>query len=296
MVAADPRSVPEDERAALEELAVRMALEAAVLIRDERPARLGVDHVKSTELDVVTVMDTRSEQLLRARIAAARPDDAVLGEEQGLSRGRSGLSWVLDPIDGTVNYLYDLPAYAVSVAVVVGDPTVPGAWAPVAGAVVNPRTDELFHARVGGGAHLLTVEDSVPLRVSAVGDLGAALLATGFAYDREVRRGQAEVLAALLPQVRDIRRMGAAALDLCHVGAGRVDGYWEAGVQPWDVAAGMLVVAEAGGVVSGAAAGSAPSAQMVVAAGPTLHPALREAVAGSALGATGGPPRATGAG
>lgn len=282
--APDPGAVPEQERAELEELAVQLALEAGVLIRDERPGRLGVDRVKSSELDVVTVMDTRSEQLLRARIAAARPHDAILGEEEGLSSGTSGLSWVLDPIDGTVNYLYDLPAYAVSVAVVVGDPTVPGAWAPVAGAVVNPRTDEVFHARAGGGAHLLTVEDSVPVRVSRVGELGAALLATGFAYDRELRVGQAETVAALLPHVRDIRRMGAAALDLCHVAAGRVDGYWEQGVRVWDVAAGMLVVTEAGGVVSGARAGSVPSTDLTVAAGPDLHPVLLAALDGSALG------------
>lgn len=280
----DPRSVPEGERAALEELAVSLALEAGVLIRDERPARLGVDRVKSTELDVVTIMDTRSEQLLRTRLAAARPDDGILGEEEGLSEGTSGLSWVLDPIDGTVNYLYDLPAYAVSVAVVIGDPTVPGAWAPVAGAVINPRTDEIFHARVDGGAHLLTAHDSVPLRVSAVQDLGGALLATGFAYDREVRAGQAAVLADVLPRVRDVRRMGAAALDLCYVAAGRVDGYWETGVQAWDVAAGMLVVTEAGGHVSGATAGCAPSSELVVAAGPGLHRTLLENVSISAHG------------
>lgn len=282
--APDPGVVPEPERAELEELAVQLALEAGVLIRDERPGRLGVDRVKSSELDVVTVMDTRCEQLLRARIAAARPHDAILGEEEGLSAGTSGLSWVLDPIDGTVNYLYDLPAYAVSVAVVVGDPMVPGAWAPVAGAVINPRTDEVFHARVGGGAHLLTVEDSVPVRVRQESDLGGALLATGFAYDREMRRGQAEIVSALLPHVRDIRRMGAAALDLCHVAAGRVDGYWEQCVQAWDVAAGRLVVTEAGGVVSGASAGSPASSEMVVAAGPELHPVLLRALAGCALG------------
>lgn len=278
MTVPDPLSVPEEERASLEVLALQLALEAGLLIRDERPARLEVDRTKTTDLDVVTVMDTRAEQLLRSRIAQARPDDGVLGEEEGLTAGTSGLSWVLDPIDGTVNYLYDLPAYAVSVAVVVGDPTVPGAWAPVAGAVINPRTDELFHARAGGGAHLLTVEDSVPLRVSAVDHLAGALLATGFAYDLEVRRGQAATVADLLPRVRDIRRMGAAALDLCHVAAGRVDGYWEKDTHVWDIAAGVLVVTEAGGVVSGARAGSAPSEALVAGAGPALHPVLLAAL------------------
>ena len=158
------------------------------------------------------------------------------------------------------------------------------AFSTMAGAVINPRTDELFHARVGGGAHLLTVEDSLPIQVSQVAELGGALLATGFAYDREMRRGQAEIVSALLLHVRDIRRMGAAALDLCHVAAGRVDGYWEQGVRAWDVAAGMLVVTEAGGVVSGASAGSPPSSDLTVATGPALHPVLLGALDGSALG------------
>lgn len=271
----DPLAVPEQERAALEELAVALAIEAGVMVRDERPRQMAVHHTKSTALDVVTEMDTRSEELLRSRILQARPDDAVLGEEAGLSGGTSGLSWVLDPIDGTVNYLYDLPAYAVSVAVVVGDPTVPGAWAPVAGAVMNPRTDEVFHARAGGGAHLLTAEDSRPLRASTVHDLGQALLATGFSYDRGVRVDQAAVVADLLPRVRDLRRMGAAALDLCHVAAGRVDGYWERGCHAWDLAAGLLVVGEAGGTVTGLGADDPASEAMVVAAGPELHPVLR---------------------
>lgn len=271
----DPRSVPEQDRRALEDLAVALAREAGAMVRDGRPDRMGVHHTKSTDLDVVTTMDTRCEELLRERIAAARPEDGVLGEEEGLRAGTSGLSWVVDPIDGTVNYLYDLPAYAVSVAVVVGDPTTPGAWAPVAGAVINPRTDEVFHARVGGGAHLLTDAGSVPLRVTEVDDLAGALLATGFSYDREIRVEQAQVVADLLPRVRDIRRMGAAALDLCHVGAGRVDGYWERCTHAWDIAAGMLVVTEAGGLVSGAAAGSPPSEDLVLAAGPRLHGVLQ---------------------
>lgn len=272
----DPLAVPEQERAALEELAVSLAIEAGLLIRDHRPDQMAVHRTKSTDLDVVTVMDTRAEELLRTRIAEARPDDGVLGEEEeALTPGTSGLSWVLDPIDGTVNYLYDLPGYAVSVAVVVGDPTLAGAWAPVAGAVINPRTDEVFHARAGGGAHLLTAEDSRPLRASTVHDLGQALLATGFSYDRGVRVDQAAVVADLLPRVRDLRRMGAAALDLCHVAAGRVDGYWERGCHAWDLAAGLLVVGEAGGTVTGLGADDPASEAMVVAAGPELQPVLR---------------------
>ena len=249
--------VPEDERAALEELAVRIAVEAGRLVRDERPDAVDVHRTKSTDLDVVTLMDTRSETLVRRRLAEARPDDGVLGEEEGVTGGTSGLTWVVDPIDGTVNYLYDLPAYAVSLAVVVGDPTRPGAWSPVAGAVVAPRTGEVFSARAGGGARVRRMdpvgegavdEAATRLRVSDVGDLAGVLLATGFAYDRQVRVGQAQVVVDLLPRVRDVRRLGAAALDLCHVAAGRVDAYYEVGTHAWDVAAGALVVTEAGGV------------------------------------------------
>ena len=275
----DPSWVGADERAALEELAVALVGEAGALIRDERPDGLGVAHTKSTELDVVTEMDTRAEALLRERLAALRPDDGILGEEDGLTGGTSGLSWVVDPIDGTVNYLYDLPAYAVSVAVVVGDPTTPGAWAPVAGAVVNPRTDEVFHAHLGGGARLTSRGTTRPLAVATQPTLDGALLATGFSYDRQVRRLQSAVVADLLPRVRDIRRMGAAALDLCHVAAGRVDGYWERGTAPWDVAAGLVVLGEAGGVASGAEAGSPASTELVVAANPALQPVLRAEIA-----------------
>jgi myo-inositol-1(or 4)-monophosphatase len=282
-----PTVLPTDEELAhLEELAVALALEAGVMIRDTRPDAMGVHHTKTNELDVVTLMDTRCEALLRDRLASARPDDGVLGEEEGSTPGTSGLTWVLDPIDGTVNYLYDLPAYAVSVAVVVGDPTRPGQWQPLAGAVINPRTDEIFHARRGGGAHLLTAGGTAPLRVSEVAALDTALVATGFAYDRQVRHRQAAVLADLLPRVRDVRRMGAAALDLCHVGAGRVDGYYETGTQAWDHAAGWLVVTEAGGVVTGSGPGAAPSPELVVAAGPGVQELLRRQV-------TGGPVRGT---
>lgn len=262
--------------AGLERLAVELALEAGGMISADRPGSLGVHHTKSTDLDVVTVMDTRSEALLRERIAAARPDDGVLGEEEGLTPGSSGLSWVLDPIDGTVNYLYGLPGYAVSVAVVEGDPTSPGAWAPVAGAVANPSTGEVFHAHRGGGAWLTVPGAGAPRRLSVtdVPELGSVLLATGFAYDRGVREDQARVVAELLPRVRDVRRLGAAAVDLCHVAAGRVDAYYEVGCHAWDVAAGLLVVTEAGGTVTGLSAQEPPSERMTVAGGPRAHALL----------------------
>ncbi|KUG53331.1 inositol monophosphatase [Serinicoccus chungangensis] len=277
--APDASAVDADARAALEDLAVTLVGEVGALIRDERPDGLGVAHTKSTDLDVVTEMDTRAEALLRERLAQARPDDGILGEEDGMTGGTSGLSWVVDPIDGTVNYLYDLPAYAVSVAVVVGDPTTPGAWAPVAGAVVNPRTDEVFHAHLGGGARLTSRGRTRSLAVAAQPTLDGALLATGFSYDRQVRRRQSAVVADLLPRVRDIRRMGAAALDLCHVAAGRVDGYFERGTHPWDVAAGLVILGEAGGIASGADPGSPASTDLVVAANPVLHPLLRAEIA-----------------
>ncbi len=278
----------ESELVALEELSVTLATVAGRFVRDERPALLGVSHTKTTELDVVTEMDTRCETLLRAELARQRPDDAVLGEEEGLTAGVSGLTWVLDPIDGTVNYLYDYPAYAVSVAVVVGDPTTPGSWSPVAGAVHNPAVDEVFHARAGGGARVdRPVRPGASAYTSgrALGPLGStvdgghptlsrALVGTGFSYDLDARRTQGAVAAEVLTRIRDLRRSGSAALDLCHVGAGRLDGYYERGLHPWDMAAGALVVTEAGGVVSGLDA--VPSERMVLAASPGLHGDLHE--------------------
>lgn len=261
----------------LEDLALSLATEAAGLILGGRPGGLRVDHTKSTDLDVVTVMDERSEALLRDRIARERPDDGILGEEGTSRPGTSGLTWVLDPIDGTVNYLYDLPGYAVSVAVVEGDPATPGVWTPVAGAVAVPATGEIFHARRGGGARVSRLDgtgEPQSLAVTDVTDLGSILLATGFAYDREVRTGQARMVADLLPRVRDVRRLGAAAVDLCHVAAGRVDAYYESGCHVWDIAAGSLVVTEAGGVVSGLREGEPASRAMTVAAGPAAHATL----------------------
>jgi myo-inositol-1(or 4)-monophosphatase len=171
-------------------------------------------------------------------LRAARPDDGLLGEEGLSASGSSGRRWVVDPLDGTTNYLYRYPAWAVSVAVEDGE----GA---LAGVVFDPLGDELFSASRGGGAFV----NGSAIRVRDVDDLGRALIATGFGYDPEVRRGQAEVLLRVLPRVRDVRRAGAAALDLCHVAAGRLDGYYERGINHWDWAAGRLIVEEAGGRV-----------------------------------------------
>ena len=262
--------------AGLERLAVDIAHEAGRFIVDERPGGLGVAQTKSSATDVVTVMDQGCERLLRALLGAARPDDAVLGEEDGATTGTTGLTWVVDPIDGTVNYLYEIPSYCVSVGAVVGDPTRAGHWRPVVGAVYNPVSEEMFHARLGGGAHLRTgtgTDERRRLRVSGVDVLGQALVATGFGYRPEVRREQAAVLAELMPQIRDIRRAGSAALDLCAVAAGRVDAYYERGLNAWDLAAGWLVATESGAVVGGPP-GQPPGEELVIATGPGLATTL----------------------
>jgi myo-inositol-1(or 4)-monophosphatase len=263
---------------ALERLAVEVALEAGRLIVDERPANLGVSKTKSTATDVVTVMDQRAQDLLRTRLHEARPQDGFLGEEEGGAASRSEITWVVDPIDGTVNYLYGIPSYAVSVAAVVGDPRKPGAWRPVAGAVVNPVTGELFHARDGSGSWLQAgAAPATRLEIGEPPQLGHALVGTGFGYDTGRRHWQATLLLGVLPQIRDIRRIGSAALDICAVAAGSLDAYFERGLNPWDMAAAWLVLTEAGGVFTGLGS-EPPNDQMVVAAAPTLHTALHEVV------------------
>ncbi len=243
-------------------LAEEVAREAGRLIVDERPHGLAVSATKSTTTDIVTEMDQRSEQLIVDRITAARPDDGFLGEEGAARAGSSGVSWVIDPIDGTVNYLYEIPAYAVSVAARLGDDV-------VAGAVVNPVSGEVWTALSGEGAWL----DGRRLRLADPPPLEMALVATGFGYDPRRRARQAEILQVVLPLVRDVRRAGAASLDLCAVATGRVDGYYEQGLKPWDLAAGGLVAREAGADVTGLR-GSAAGEAMVVAARPPLSAAL----------------------
>ncbi|HEV7196777.1 MAG TPA: inositol monophosphatase family protein [Pedococcus sp.] len=272
----------EDELYELHRLALELAQEAGRLIVEERPADLGVAHTKSTATDVVTIMDQRAQDLLRTRLRDARPQDGFLGEEEGGSSTRSTITWVVDPIDGTVNYLYGIPAYAVSVAAVVGDPSVPGKWRPVAGAVVNPVTRELFHARLGGGAWL-RVGDG-PDRSLVMGEppqLSQALAGTGFGYDAGRRAWQARMLVEVIPQVRDIRRIGSAALDICGVAVGTLDCYFERGLNPWDLAAAWLVLTEAGGEFTGLVGGP-PGAAMVVGAALPLHSALEAAVRAAA--------------
>ncbi|RBY91181.1 inositol monophosphatase [Blastococcus sp. TF02A-30] len=248
---------------ALLALATATAREAAALVRRGRAGAAEQVDVKSSPVDVVTAVDKASERLIVDRLLAARPDDGVLGEEGAARPGTSGVRWVVDPIDGTVNFLYGVPAYAVSVAAEV-DGVVR------AGAVLNVATGELFTATAGGGAHL-AVDGADPVRLtgSRPPSLEQTLVATGFGYRVEQRRAQGAVVAALLPRVRDIRRFGSAALDLCAAAAGRVDAYYELDLNPWDHAAGALVAAEAGLVLAGLP-GTAFADPLAVAVAPTV--------------------------
>jgi myo-inositol-1(or 4)-monophosphatase len=246
----------------LERLAVEFAEGAAAVVRQGRRDHMTIT-AKSTPTDVVTEVDQAAERWLAEQITARRADDAILGEEGGgQRRGTSGVRWVLDPIDGTVNFVLGLPLYAVSVAAEL-DGVV------VAGAVSNPATRETFHARLGGGAYLGDVRLDGPRHVP----LDRAVVGTGFSYRSDVRATQAAVVAAVLPQVGDVRRLGAASVDLCFLAAGRLDGYFEVGLNVWDFAAGGLVATEAGCVVSGLHDRPA-SEQMYAAAGPELAPSF----------------------
>ena len=222
-------------------VALNASTVASRILLDERPAELSTD-TKTSSVDVVTEMDRRSERAIREYIAAHRPGDAVLGEEGGATAGSSGVTWIVDPLDGTVNYLYDLPQWAVSIAAEVAGVT-------RVGVVAVPRLDEVFWASIGQGAFCTKASRDHSLNVSAVSDLALSLVATGFAYTRGRRATQARGLVGVVPNVRDIRRAGAASVDLCHVAAGKVDAYFEKGLQPWDVAAGALIAREAGAIV-----------------------------------------------
>lgn len=242
-----PTDLPDDALLAeLRSLAERVARAAGDLVRDGRPDRVEVAATKSSPVDVVTQMDADSEALLRRLILDERPDDAILGEEEGHVAGASGLTWVIDPIDGTVNYLYGIPAYAISVAVVAGTPD-PEHWVPLAGCVLHVVDGRTWSASRGGGATL----DGRPLRVNDAKPLAQCLVGTGFGYASERRAAQALVLTHVLPRVRDIRRIGSAAIDLCMVADGSLDLVYERGLNPWDMAAGGLVVTEAGGALTG---------------------------------------------
>ena len=259
----------------LADLAAQIARTVGQRILHLREGGVSLAGTKSSETDVVTAADEEAEELIVAALRNARPDDAILGEEGASHEGSTGITWVIDPIDGTVNYLYNIPAYAVSIAA-----TVPDAAAfadgrrAIAGAVYNPRTEELFEASVGAGSR----RNGLPISVSGHTDLSTALIATGFGYSVERRTEQAEVVARIIPRVRDIRRIGSCAYDLCLLASGRVDGYYERGIQPWDYAAAALIAREAGAEVIGRDGTTPPGEPLFVAGSPGLASQLRAAL------------------
>jgi myo-inositol-1(or 4)-monophosphatase len=252
-----PHVIDENLPGELERFAVELARGAAAVVAAHGRAGLAVSS-KSTVTDLVTAADRASESWLVEQIAAQRPADAILGEEGAGSTGTSGVRWLLDPIDGTVNYVLGLPQYAVSVAAEVDGQV-------QAAAVCNAASGELFRAHRGGGAY----SGDVRLRGARVVPLARAVVGTGFSYDAAQRARQGAVVAALLPRLADIRRFGSASLDLCAVAAGRLDGYFEAGLQPWDYAAGVLIATEAGCAASGLR-NRPPSSQLTAVTGLPL--------------------------
>jgi myo-inositol-1(or 4)-monophosphatase len=217
------------------ELAEAVAREAGAGLRDAF-ARGGLQVAsKSSPTDPVSEADRAAERLIRERLTAARPDDGILGEEEGDAAGNSGVRWVVDPLDGTVNFLFGIPQWAVSIACEDAEGT-------IAGVVYDAMRDEVWSAERDGAARW----GDVVLRGSGKTELAQALVATGFGYDSEVRARQGASVARLLPAVRDIRRLGSAALDLCWTAAGRYDVYYERGLHAWDLAAGVLLCERAG--------------------------------------------------
>ncbi|WP_144794939.1 inositol monophosphatase family protein [Microbacterium paludicola] len=250
----------------LQELAADIAREAGALARERRAAGVALAATKSTLADIVTEADREVEDLIRARLTAERPGDGFLGEESGAAQSTTGVTWVVDPIDGTVNYAYGIPMYSVSIAAVEGGSD-PDTWQPLAAAVCAPAIGELFTASHGGGAWLGDRRLAVTTETPA-----GALLATGFGYDPSTHDGDLATVRRVMPLARDLRRGGSAAIDLAYVAAGRLDGYFERGLNPWDFAAGALLVTEAGGRLS--RFDTTSSRPMVVAAGPALHERL----------------------
>ncbi|MUL44840.1 inositol monophosphatase [Mycobacterium sp. CBMA293] len=273
MTAREPESGTAPE--ALRALAEQLATEAAGFVRRRRREVFAgtqqdgdAVRTKSSPTDPVTVVDTETERLLRDRLAELRPGDPILGEEEGgaLEAPAGVPVWVLDPIDGTVNFMYGLGAYAVSVGVQVDGVS-------AAGAVANVATGEVFSAARGHGSVVTRDGVSTALRCNVIDELPMALVATGFAYARDRRRGQAAAVAELLAEVRDIRRIGSCALDLCMVAAGQLDAYFESGVHVWDWAAAALIAEEAGAVVRLPEPDAADD-DLVIAAAPGVAAAL----------------------
>lgn len=250
------------------DLAQRAARAAGELLRERvsRPAE-GVS-AKSTPTDLVSDADRASDALLVDLISAERPDDGFVTEESAGRKSESGLSWVLDPLDATVNFLFGLPWWCVSVAV-------EDEGGAVAGAIYNPNVDEMFTATRGGGAFL----NGSPMHVSDRAEIAKALVATGFSYDAGAREVQAQIAARVIPRARDLRRAGSAALDLAHLACGRLDGFYEAPLEHWDKAAGLLMIAEAGGMIT-ELPGPRGLTDGAIASNPRLHDALVKLVLG----------------
>ena len=223
---------------------------------------------KSTPTDLVSDADRASEELILGMLREERPGDGILSEEGGSDGSSTGIVWVVDPLDATVNYLFGLPWWCVSVAAQDAD-------GGVVGVIHNPNAGETFTAIRGEGAFL----EGAPIHVSDRSDISSALVGTGFAYDSGAREHQAAIVARILPRVRDVRRAGSAALDLAHLACGRLDGFYEAPLEPWDRAAGVLLIEEAGGKVTELEAPLGMSTG-VVAANPALHDDLRRLVDG----------------
>lgn len=251
------------------ELACTCAIEAGQLLRARVDDVRELVETKSSPTDMVTEVDRVSEALIVARILAARPDDGILGEEGSAREGSSSVRWVIDPLDGTTNYLYGLPAYAVSIAAELDGRV-------IAGAVYDAAHNDLYAAAHGHGATC----NRQRISVSAANTLAKALVGTGFGYDPTRRLKQARLLGSVIADVRDIRRAGSAALDLCSVACGRLDAYWEWGLQPWDMAAGRLIVEEAGGRTE--VIGQYDGAPLLIAANPVLFEGFRGLIAANA--------------
>lgn len=267
---ADPSAL----RRLAEELA-RAAGEPALAGRRRQGVGVPIGHdTKSSATDPVTEFDRAAERLLVEAIRERRPDDSIVGEEGAAHAGTSGIVWQLDPIDGTANFVYDLPSWCTSVGV--EDASGRG----LAGAVFVPTTGELFSAARDEGATL----NGVALHVSTAESLDATLVATGFSYRRDRRAAQGARLARLLPEVRDVRRSGSAAVDLCRVASGRVDAYFEDHLNSWDVSAGLLIASEAGASTSDLRGGPASTSEVVVSA-PGVHASLLAALRDGALAA-----------
>lgn len=261
------------DSAALRDLAASLAREAGAIAlagRRSLPTGNRIEHdTKSSIVDPVTEFDRAAEQLIVERLQTLRPGDAIVGEEGARHAGTTGVEWHVDPIDGTVNFLYDLPGWCTSIAAVHDGE-------PIAGAIYAPVTAELFIAAAGHGAALVTPEhpDGVPIHASAQSELNVSLVSTGFSYDVGAHReAQAQRVLGVLTAIRDVRRIGSAALDLAAVACGRVEAYYEEHLNSWDIAAGAIIVREAGGVVT-AFDGSrldvaAPAG--ILAGGPRIH-------------------------